>query len=330
MKINGAWTQILSDWLDQQNLIAPQLRSQLDSLSATDQISVARWQALLQQAVALRPNAVAPGLAIGSLVQPRHVGMLGYLVLSCSTLGDALLAYHRYESLFYGDQLAQVHSDGAQIQIAWPQIASTGTLADSVSISALIRFLTRLVAELPPPTAVEFVFAEPNTADCAAFNAFFRCPVHFGCRHTRITFPTHLMQIPLRHSDSGLRELLNRQADALLHARPNSAPFERSLQQLLARLLPEGRGNLPAMASAMHLSERTLQRRLAQRQLTWRTLLDNTRATLAEDYLADGSLSLADIALLLGFSEHSAFSRAYQRWTGKTPGRARRQLLDKR
>ena len=73
------------------------------------------------------------------------------------------------------------------------------------------------------------------------------------------------------------------------------------------------------------MSVRTLQRRLAERQLTWRELLDRTREQLARHYLADLSLTLGDIALLLGFSEHSAFSRAYRRWTGNTPARARKQ-----
>ena len=71
---------------------------------------------------------------------------------------------------------------------------------------------------------------------------------------------------------------------------------------------------------------RTLQRRLTQRQLTWRELLDRTREQLARHYLADRSLTLGDIALLLGFSEHSAFSRAYRRWTGTTPARTRKQM----
>jgi AraC-like DNA-binding protein len=68
---------------------------------------------------------------------------------------------------------------------------------------------------------------------------------------------------------------------------------------------------------------RTLQRRLDARGLTWQQLLDQTRAGLAREYLRDRSLSLGDIALLLGFSEQSAFNRAYRRWTGTTPRRAR-------
>ena len=76
----------------------------------------------------------------------------------------------------------------------------------------------------------------------------------------------------------------------------------------------------------MHVSVRTLQRRLDARELTWQQLLDRTREQLAHQYLADRSLTLGDIALLLGFSEQSAFNRAFRRWTGQTPARIRRQL----
>ena len=73
------------------------------------------------------------------------------------------------------------------------------------------------------------------------------------------------------------------------------------------------------VAAAMHQSTRTLQRRLAERGMTWQQLLDNTRMELARQYLADPALSVAETALLLGFSEQSAFTRAFKRWMGQTP-----------
>ena len=60
------------------------------------------------QAVLLRPERLAPGLEIGAMIQPRHVGMLGYLILTCRTLGEAMLAYQRYETLFSGQDMVEV------------------------------------------------------------------------------------------------------------------------------------------------------------------------------------------------------------------------------
>ena len=92
MRVTGAWVQLLTDWLDRENLPAPALRTVLDSRSPADLVPLPLWRDLLQQAVALRPDRVTPGLSIGAMVQPRHVGMLGYLILTCRTLGEAMQA----------------------------------------------------------------------------------------------------------------------------------------------------------------------------------------------------------------------------------------------
>ncbi|WP_022964529.1 helix-turn-helix domain-containing protein [Halopseudomonas pelagia] len=93
--------------------------------------------------------------------------------------------------------------------------------------------------------------------------------------------------------------------------------------QAMVRLMPEGEVGLPKVADQLHLLVRTLPRRLEARQSSWRELLDRTREQLAGHYLLDPTLTLGDIALLPGFSEQSAFNRAYRRWTGTTPVRAR-------
>lgn len=327
MRVTGAWVQLLTDWLDQENLPAPDLRTVLDSRSPADVVPLPLWNALLEKAVALRPESVAPVLDIGARVQPRHVGVLGYLILTCRTLGEAMLAYQRYESLFYGREVVEVVAEGGTMAVCWPSADSTGKLADSAAIAALIAFLRRLVESPPSPTRVDFVFDEPDPAAREAYQQFFDCPVRFGQSHTRVVFPLELLALPLPHSAPQMRSLLDRQARAMLLALPESDGFDRALQQAMVRLMPEAVVTLPRLASELHMSVRTLQRRLGERNMTWRELLDRTREQLARNYLSDPSLTLGDIALLLGFSEHSAFSRAWRQWTGSTPVSARKQLL---
>ncbi|MBL4570694.1 MAG: AraC family transcriptional regulator ligand-binding domain-containing protein [Alcanivorax sp.] len=326
MRVTGAWVQLLTDWLDRENLPAPTLRTVLDSRSPADLVPLPLWRDLLLQAVSLRPDRVAPGLSIGAMVQPRHVGMLGYLILTCRTLGEAMQAYQRYETLFYGRDMVEVLGAGEQIQVRWSAEDSVGELADTVAIAALITFLRRLVDDPPSPTSVSFVFSSPSEEACQAYEAFFGCPVMFSQSHTCVSFPIHFLAMPLPHSDPSMRNLLDRQARAMLLALPDADSFDRALQQAMVRLMPEATVTLPRLAAELHMSVRTLQRRLAERQLTWRELLDRTREQLARHYLAEASLTLGDIALLLGFSEHSAFSRAWRRWTGTTPGKARKSL----
>lgn len=140
-----------------------------------------------------------------------------------------------------------------------------------------------------------------------------------------MSIPLPLLGLPLSKRDPMLKELLERQAQALLDALPDPNAFDQSVQQLLARLLPEGQVSVDKVAASLHQSIRTVQRRLADSGLTWQELLDSTREQLACGYLRDRGLSLAEIALLLGYSEQSAFTRSFKRWTGLTPRAFRAQ-----
>lgn len=143
-------------------------------------------------------------------------------------------------------------------------------------------------------------------------HVFFGCPVLFEQPRTLVSIPLPLLGLPLSKRDPMLKELLERQAQALLDALPDPNAFDQSVQQLLARLLPEGQVSVDKVAASLHQSTRTLQRRLADSGLSWQELLDRTREQLACGYLRDHGLSLAEIALLLGYSEQSAFTRSFK------------------
>jgi AraC-like DNA-binding protein len=329
IRVTGAWTQLLADWLDSEHLLAPEIRGALARWAPDDIVPIPVWRDVLERAIALRPGVLAPGLAIGAMVQPRHVGVMGYVVLASRNLGEAMLAYQRYERLFYGADLVEVRMDNGEIDICWTHSsADMGQLVDAVGIASLISFLRRQVENPPPPSLITFIHPAPaEKGEVAAYESFFGCPVRFDDAYTRVRFPLSYLAIPMPHSDPGLRALLDRQAQALLLALPDSDAFDRALQQVMLRLLPENRATVQQAAEALHVSVRTLQRRLDARAFTWQQLLDRTREQLARQYLADRALSLGDISLLLGFSEQSAFNRAFRRWTGNTPAKMRRQMM---
>lgn len=318
MRVTGAWTQLLTDWLDMQRLPAPAIRARLAAYAPDDVVPLAAWREILDAAAALRPDMPAPGLSIGAGVLPRHVGVLGYLVLASDNLAEAVATYQRYERLFYGVDLAEVVMQRGEVEIRWPRSDTTGVVADETAIAALVTFLRKQIDDPPPPSRVGFVYAA-SPARAQACEAFFGCPVDFCASHTMVRFPVAYMSIPMPHREPGLRALLDRQARALLDALPAPNAFDKAVQQLLVRLLPDGEVSVDKVAQAMHQSTRTLQRRLADSGMTWQQLLDRTREQLARQYLNDRALSLAEIALLLGYSEQSAFTRAFRRWTGRTP-----------
>ncbi|MDX1589720.1 MAG: AraC family transcriptional regulator ligand-binding domain-containing protein [Oleiphilaceae bacterium] len=325
-RVTGAWTGVLRDWLDQQNQPAPQLRAALARYAGDDRVPVPVWRQLLAQGLALAPEQGAPELDVGAVVQPSHLGVLGYLVLASETLGDAMVAYQRYERLFYGVSLADIELRQQEAEIRWPATSEPlGQQADGVAIAALVTFLRRQLHASPPPTAIAFR-GRVTDSQARAYEVFFGCPVRFGDSHVRVCFPLESLQLSMPRRDPTLRRLLDRQAQALLRALPADAPMAAQLQPVLLRLLATGEPTLARAARSLHMAPRTLQRRLASQGLSWQQWLDRSREQLARDYLKDPGLSLTDIALLLGFSEQSAFTRAYRRWTGGSPGKDRASL----
>jgi len=324
IRVNGAYVRVLLDWLDQHQLAAPTLRAAVSAFAPGDVVPITQWRALLERAAALLPGD-GRGLEVGACVGPEHVGVLGYLVLASDNLGQAIYAYQRFEGLFYGAQLAQVTLGASVAEISWPlsPLANFGLLTDETGISALVSFMRKLVPHAPNPS--EVAFSSPPPARPDIYEAFFGCPVVFNAPCVRVSFPTEYLDIPLPTANPALRQLLDRQAAALSSALPGDNPFAVQVQQVMLRLLPEARVSLSEVASAMAMSVRTLQRRLTATGQSFQTLLDRTREELAQSYLRDASLSMIEITLLLGFSEQSAFNRAFKQWVGISPGRWRQQ-----
>lgn len=326
IRVTGAWVGLLNDWLGREGVEAKALHAAVERWCGEENVPVPVWRNLLEQAAALVPGQAAPELAIGSGVMPGHVGVLGYLALASNTLGEAMLAYQRYENLFYGTRLAEVAVEGNEAEIRWPREGNElGQRADGVAIAALVTFLRRQLDNPPPPSGISFLGGvSPQAA--AEYEAFFECPVCWHDSHVRVRFPVSYLTEPMLSRDPALRELLDRQAQALVRALPSGSAMERQLQQVLLRLLAEGEPTLARAATAMHMSPRTLQRRLEGHGLSWQQWLDRSREQLACQYLQDPGLSLSDVALLLGFSEQSAFTRAFRRWTSTSPGQFRQSV----
>ena len=92
---------------------------------------------------------------------------------------------------------------------------------------------------------------------------------------------------------------------------------------MIAEELCDGEPTLDRLARRLHMSARTLHRRLAEESTTFRQVVSEVRQELAERHLREGKLAIAEIAFLLGFSEASAFHRAFKRWTGLSPQKYR-------
>lgn len=290
---------------------------------------VVAWRTLLNEAASQlqRPTL---GLELGASFRISHLGLLGYALQSSATLGDALAHLQHYERLV--NDINRLHweneagQDGEQVILAWgTERGRPGPLVDECAVATLCA-ATRQISGQPDlnPVAVDFINPEP--ADLTPYLAFFGCPVRFAQVRTRVCFPVSWLSQPLQRPDPVLADLLAAQVDALLDRLPAEADIVQQTRRALARRLRLQSVSLDNVATDLCLSPRTLHRRLELAGVNFKGLWEDTRRHLAEEYLRDQRLSLSDIAALLGFSEQSAFTRAFRRWHAQGPKAWRARL----
>jgi AraC-like DNA-binding protein len=261
-------------------------------------------------------------------MEPEHAGVLAYLALSCDTVGELMDQLLRFHPLMWQGFDVRVEEQGERVSLFWtphqatpPAFLDLARLGYETGIAGILQMLRILCGTDHSPLAVTLLGAPP--AQIAPYQAFFGCPVSFSDRTSSMTFARTLLQQPLAARDQVLHRLLERQASARLRAITPGDRFLTDFQRALGRALGKGTPSVERVAADLAMSRATLQRRLQDRGLTFQQALDNTRYELARMYLEDPRVSLAEVAQLLSFSEQSAFTRAFKRWSGGTPGEFR-------
>jgi AraC-like DNA-binding protein len=186
-------------------------------------------------------------------------------------------------------------------------------------LASWVNWLRSLVSDC---SQLQVRLAHTRPADVQAHAQCFACQLLFDAECYGLLLPHDLLAQPLLQANPGLQQVLQGHAEALL-ARLPGASLSSRVVSLLSRQLAHGEPDRASLASSLNLSERTLQRRLADEGSSYQKLLGDTRRLLAERYLGEGRLPATEIALLLGYSEPSVFFRAFRQWTGLTPGEYR-------
>lgn len=318
--VPGSYVRLLYEYLDARGVDAAQLLGEPapnPTGPAPGRYPVERWRRHLATAAEhLRDPDL--GLHLGQTVTPRHFGVMGYVLLACGTLGAALTRLHRYQRLVYDVSPMRIHAQAQHITLEWgTENGRPGRLVDETAITALVQFARDVTGV---STAVDLVhFVNERPASLEPYRRYFGGEVLFEQEATRVRLPLSLLARPLRQPDAALLNLLEQQAEALLADLPDAGDLEQAVRRAVAALAREGEISLERVAAALHTSPRTLHRRLEHLALGFRALRDDTRRRLAEQHLADRGIGIADVALLLGYSDQSTFTRAFRRWTGQTP-----------
>lgn len=321
-RIAASFAQLLYEYLDRQGLDARQLLGPAPDPSQHF-VPMADWQAWLKRVDAVE-GRVGLGLRIAEGIGARHFGALGYAALACSNLAEALQRMERYHASVYDANPARVEVRPDGVVVEWGvERGRPGALVDETAIASLVQLARDMTGHYWPMRKVSFV--NPPPADVQPYRDFFGCEVTFNAPTTRLEFDTACLALPMRKADPALAQLLDQQAEQVLRQVSQVPAIVDAWRRTLVPLIREGKTSLAALAEAHHTSPRTLQRRLSEQGMSFQQLLDDTRRHLAEAHLKDARLDLAEIALLLGYSEQSAFTRAFRAWTGLPPAQWRKQ-----
>lgn len=264
------------------------------------------------------------GLHRGEAWELGGLGVLHYAVLNAPTVGTGLRNLDRYgRSHVQGGRIVlTVEGDEARLDYALED-ADPELARQHVEASAVVglRIVRRLSGASWRPHRVGFGHQRPR--DTTEHARIFGCPLRFGDdAHLRIDFAARDLERPVAGADRSLLPIVEQHLDKLLE-RDAGGGLVHDVRASVAAMLCDGSPNVRAVAKRLGTSVRTLQRRLDEQGVVFRDLVQGVRRELAERYLASHDADLTEIAFLLGYSELSAFGRAFRRWTGQSPRRFR-------
>ncbi|MES1947071.1 AraC family transcriptional regulator [Salinisphaera sp. C84B14] len=278
-------------------------------------IEAVYYERLLAEGMARLHNPLL-GLEFGMAAEPARWGRLGFLLRHCATLGEALSYQARFAHLVNAIGEGRLLQRANDVVIEWHSSRRVMPAVIEEAFAAWLGFARWARGENESPQSVEF--SHRAQGDPAIYRRFFNCEVRFDRDACRICFDPALLALPLRRGDSELTAHIRAEFDQSLR-RAASLDTLQALNAWLQTQIGSPPPTLGEAAIALALNERTLQHRLQLENTTFRRSLDEARHTLALRHIADAGLCIGDISHRLGFSEQSAFQRAFKRWTGITP-----------
>ncbi|MBR9862903.1 MAG: AraC family transcriptional regulator [Rhodobacteraceae bacterium] len=278
------------------------------------------YYALLERIAAIVEEATTFPLRVGASMRCDDYGAFGLAWKTAPNLRGSIERAARYARLLTsvaGHEVREhargtfflLHRDGPRR--LGLRMSNEATLASTVSI------MREVSPEPVVPLEVHCRHAAP--ASVAGHEAFFGCPMIFNSDFDGLLMGEATLAQANRLGDPAIAQFLTPHLDAQLAEISRRSSFQHTLLRRISDRLSEGPPRAGDMAKAMGISERTLHRRLVAEGETFQTLLEQARRCLAEGLLDRTEHSIAEVAFLTGYSEQSAFTRAFKRWVGQTP-----------
>jgi AraC-like DNA-binding protein len=302
------------------------------TLSALDdpdaRVPFTRFKALMRAGKALSGEP-ALALRFGAASPLQKISIVGLAAYAAETVAGALTQLNRFgrlvveaEGLGAEDRFVLVRQDGG----TWLEDRRADPNAfPELTESTWARFIREFAHFHPGRPYVKAVHVtHPPPAHAAAYPEALGAPVTFDSDRNALLVDDDWPNWRIGRPNRYVFGVFSRHAEDLLRSLEAAASLRARIERLLIPILHTGETGMDRIAREMGLSRATLYRRLRTEGLSYEDLLDDLRARMARHYLDGQKVSLAEAAYLTGFSDPSAFSRAYLRWTGRRPGAARR------
>lgn len=291
-------------------------QSQLEDPEA--RIPYATLDTLLERAVELSGDDNL-GLHMASLpvVDPDDVGSA--VIATSPNLAESFERGVRYQRVWGDGERLRVERTERGVRMRFTPVGAWRLAHRHQAEMAMAQFVqgARLfTGENVTPLCVRFVHPEP--ADIREHRERYGCPILFEAPANDIEFSREDAERPFIHADALVHAIFERQAQKLLRTLPEEPGNSARVRAYLQRSLGGGDSSFAAVARALHLPARTLQRHLAAEGTSYAQILEELRRERAADFL-QRRVSIAEVSFLLGYSDPSVFHRAFKRWWGMSP-----------
>ncbi|MCU1715682.1 AraC family transcriptional regulator [Pseudomonas sp. 5P_3.1_Bac2] len=313
----------IAEFAATQNLAIEQLLEAVelpsDALQYPESFIPYRKFAALLDAGAQRTDNPLFGLQFGLHQGVAALGPMFYLIRNAANVGEALNELSRYFHLHSSSSRLRVTQEGEHALFHYDADDVKDVPSHRIVVELVVGTATHLMRALlgsrwqPQALLLQHAPLRPPQA----YHRLLGITPQFNAPYNAWVFDAKLLQAPLGGGDPELRKLIQQHLDNLDRMAVQELPSYVS--QLLRDLLPNGRTSIEQIAEYMDLGPRTLQRYLAEEGTSFQQLLDETRQSMAQRYLTDSTLNLTHMAAMLGYSELSAFTRAFRRWYGMSP-----------
>lgn len=285
------------------------------------------YYAFLERIAHSDPNAIDLPLRVGATMRCEDYGAFGLAWKSALNLRGSYERAERYARVLTSVATYQVRDaeDGVYMHLHREGARRLGLrLSNEATIASIAAISQEVSVDRFQPLAVYFKHSAPRST--AAHERHFGCPVRFGADRDALLVASTTLQRPNRLGDRSFSKFFDTHLEEDLSKYDDNASLEHRVRIQVSQALSAGVPKISDVAACLGLSGRTLQRRLSDRGYSFQALVDESRRELAQRLLRESEYPLAQVAFLTGFSEQSAFNRAFKRWEGQTPRSFRIQV----